>query len=98
MAPFLIAIGGVVFLWGGVFIALSPPSPFTQKMADGLVLSASQMFPLIPGLRESRQEALKALYGSGIPWEITLLNFLQSTMALMLLFLLGLALRNRFRL
>ena len=84
----------VVWLVFGVLYqcqSLLPEKSVTQPqpIADGFVLSASQMFPLIPGLRKYDKE--------GTP-VFALLNLMQSTIALVFLFLLVLALRNRFRL
>ena len=73
---------------------------FYEKLGSGFAFSVSQMLPLIPGFRESRESALQALFGVPLylPWGFSLLTFFQSLLAIIFLFLLGLALRNRFRL
>ena len=105
----LCGLGLVWLAFGILYSGLSAwcsqsTAAFYVKLGNGLAFSASQMFPLIPGVRESREAALKALFPGmppdalSLPWGFSALTFFQGLLALALLFLLGLALRNRFRL
>ena len=116
----LVGLGGVWFLFGLLYSGLSAwcsqsTAAFYVKLGNGLAFSTSQMLPLIPGFRESREAALKALFPGAssdvlslswgmppdvlsLPGGFSALAFFQGLLALALLFLLGLALRNRFRL
>lgn len=72
-------------------------SAFTSALGDSLVYSFSQMLPLVPSSRSARSESATALFGGETPSWIYALTGTQSIMAFVLVFLLGLALRNRFR-
>ncbi|MGS0724125.1 hypothetical protein, partial [Shewanella sp. 30m-9] len=70
---------------------------FSLALSDSLVYSFSQMLPLIPSSRSARLESATALFKGETPSWIYALTGTQSIMAFVLVFLLGLALRNRFR-
>jgi hypothetical protein len=67
---------------------------------EALSLAASHLFPFFPWSRSSRDEVIKHLYGSGseIHLSIEVIAYAESFFALLFIFLLGLALRNRLRL
>ena len=93
-----------------IYCALSLNSQITDKAQtlkvlwlESLLYSASQMFAFIPSSRAARNEMENLLFcASGkddclISPMIYGLTFTQSTISLLLLFLLGLGLRNRYR-
>lgn len=73
--------------------------------SDALLFSFSQMFSLIPSSKDARTESSKELYGAivddklvvDIPNFVFWLAGIQSLASIALIFLVGLALRNRFR-
>ena len=69
-----------------------------DTVTAALKLSGGQMFPFIPNSSNVREIGAMALYGSEqLPGWLFLGAFAQSLISIVLLFLLGLALRNRFR-
>ena len=105
----LVGLTGVWLVFGFLYSSLSAwcsqsITAFYGQLWNGLAFSASQMFSLVPGFRESREAALKALFPGmppdvlSLPGGFSALTFFQGLLAMALLFLLGLALRNRFRL
>ncbi|PCI55440.1 MAG: hypothetical protein COB36_07400 [Alphaproteobacteria bacterium] len=62
-----------------------------------LIYSAAQMFAFIPSSRNARSDIRTVLFDEPPPDLIYALTFSQSILALMLLFLLGLGLRHRYR-
>ena len=100
----LVGLVGIWGIFGLVYRDLSPAVlAFWPKLWEGLIFSINQMFPLIPGFRESRTGALKTLFPdipseASSPLWLSALTLSQSLLTIVLLFLLGLALRNRFRL
>jgi hypothetical protein len=70
-----------------------------DKISSALIFSAGQMLPFVPSAREARLSWENVLFlGDRLPGFIYALTFIQSIVAVGLLFLLGLALRNRFKL
>jgi hypothetical protein len=96
--------------WLGVIFALSMyaykakqlPKLATDGWADwaqAALLSASNSLPFLPQSRELRTGALKALYDTTDPSScIDALMITQGALSFIFLFLIGLGLRNRFRL
>jgi hypothetical protein len=68
-----------------------------KKWAEALAFSGSQIFPIIPGSRVARTEGIEILFFNNLSPLLHLATFIQSVLSLMFLFLIGLALRNRFR-
>lgn len=66
--------------------------------AQGAVLSASNSLPFLPQSRDLREDALTALYGKDPGLWIDALMIFQGALSFVFLFLIGLGLRNRFRL
>ena len=62
-----------------------------------LTYSTAQMFSFIPSSRSARLKMEEALFGVDYPEGIYVFTFSQSVLAIILLFLLGLALRHRYR-
>ena len=96
--------------WLGVIFALSMyaykakqlPKLATDGWADwaqAALLSASNSLPFLPQSRELRKGALQALYDTTDPSSfIDALMITQGVLSFIFLFLIGLGLRNRFRL
>ncbi|MGA4608703.1 hypothetical protein [Pseudoalteromonas maricaloris] len=70
-----------------------------RSFTDAMYYSFSQMLHLIPSSKTGRSELAIKLFGSTdqIPNHIFLLSWAQSLISIALVFLVGLALRNRFR-
>ena len=66
--------------------------------AQGAVLSASNSLPFLPQSRDLRTDALTALYGTDHSLSVDALMITQGVLSFIFLFLIGLGLRNRFRL
>ncbi|KEO58657.1 pentapeptide repeat-containing protein [Thalassospira permensis] len=66
--------------------------------AQGAVLSASNSLPFLPQSRDLREDALTALYGTDPGLCVDILMITQGVLSFVFLFLIGLGLRNRFRL
>ncbi len=66
--------------------------------AQGAVLSASNSLPFLPQSRDLREDALTALYGTDSSSCVDALMITQGVLSFIFLFLIGLGLRNRFRL
>ena len=96
--------------WLGLIFALSMyaykakqlPKLATDGWADwaqAALLSASNGLPFLPQSRDLREDALMALYGTTDPSLcVDLLMITQGALSFVFLFLIGLGLRNRFRL
>jgi len=81
----LFLIGGIVFRW------MSVPAPTTEW--DAAILSISSLFSIFPGAGK----IVEAKQVADLPSWLRLFAVLQSLFGALLLFLIGLALRNRFR-
>lgn len=68
-----------------------------DKLQNALTFSYSQMLPLLQSSKAAQQSAGKLLYGEHLPNWLYLFTGFQNIASLILIFLLGLALRNRFR-
>ena len=68
-----------------------------EKFIAALAFSAGQMFLFIPSAREARSSWEGVLFNNQLPDYIYIATIPQNILALGLLFLLGLALRNQFR-
>ena len=67
----------------------------------GLVYSAMQLFPFLPGLRRHLKELEDTLFTKSLPDSVSAavfaLSMIEGVLGFIFLFLIGLALRNRFR-
>lgn len=84
------------------YFLLSPVKHFgfngsVEKFSEALSFSAGQMIPFIPGSKLARSEGVTTLFGGDLSFGLHLLTFSQSLISFVFLFLIGLALRNRFR-
>ena len=88
--------------FAGLYVGLSDAACrmcIGDRISSALIFSAGQMLPFVPSAREARLAWENVLFlGDRLPGGIYVLTFTQSIMAVGLLFLLGLALRNRFKL
>lgn len=90
---------GVWFLFGvghSMFAKLEAGAP----LSDGFRLSTAVLLPFVSSARTIYEKASEALYGDppAYPWVLDLAVVAESALGLGFLFLLGLGLRNRFRL
>ncbi|MAB33522.1 hypothetical protein BC440_00160 [Thalassospira sp. MIT1004] len=67
-------------------------------LEQAALLSASNSLPFLPQSRDLREDALTALYGTDPSLCIDILMIAQGVLSFIFLFLIGLGLRNRFRL
>lgn len=93
---------GLAFFW--VFFATiyaycsNTLHSFWEKLAAALIFSAGQMLPYIPSARDARELPTILFHCGQLPGWVYAGTFLQNLLAVALFFLVGLALRNRFRL
>jgi hypothetical protein len=64
---------------------------------EALSFSGGQILPIIPSSRLARSEGVTSLFHGDLSFGLHVATFIQSIISLLLLFLIGLALRNRFR-
>jgi hypothetical protein len=69
----------------------------TANPIEAMILAATNSLPLLPFASAARAEALSILFGDHTPWYIDLIAGLQGVASFIFLFLIGLGLRNRFR-
>ncbi|MEQ8585033.1 MAG: hypothetical protein RLO01_13505 [Thalassobaculaceae bacterium] len=91
----LVSIALFVVLYAG----LSAPDPNKGVNVFGEAVSASlgNTLPFIPSDREIRSDAFDLLYGPNPGLWVDILSLVQSAIGFVFLFLIGLGLRNRFR-
>ncbi|KZB64467.1 hypothetical protein AUP42_00720 [Thalassospira lucentensis] len=93
---------GVIFAAGmSAYKAKQIPKLVTDGWADwtqAFILSASNSLPFLPQSRDLRTDALTALYGKDPGLCVDALMITQGVLSFIFLFLIGLGLRNRFRL
>lgn len=68
-----------------------------KNLEPASILSASQIFPLFPNSKEAQKQALLTLFGESFDMVLFTLVTLENILALIFIFLIGLALRNRFK-
>ncbi|KAA1158791.1 hypothetical protein EU508_14965 [Pseudoalteromonas fuliginea] len=101
LRPF-IALVVIWFLFALFYLLISPIATvcfdgYCLKLGEALSFSGGQVIPIIPGSQLARAESIKKLFSGNLTPLIHLLTFLQSLISFTLFFLIGLALRNRFR-
>ena len=92
---------GLIGLWllGAAVYAKASTLPFTyHQLIKAMPFSWGQMFVYIPSSKEARTQGLMALFGEHMPNWLYFITFSQSLLTLVLLFQVGLVLRNRFKL
>ena len=86
----------LLYLIGGKL--LKQTSDLSALLSESFSLSISSMLPFLPVSRIVYQDALEELFGNEPEWYIDFLFLTQGALSFLFLFLLGLGLRNRFRL
>ncbi len=69
-----------------------------EKWFEALSFSGGHLIPFISSGRSTRKEGAEMLFGGDLSPLINLLTMTQSLISFVLVFLIGLALRNRFKL
>lgn len=101
--PFISLFVSFLF-FSGVYLGLSNSvetvtfANFGEKLPDALSFSGAQILPFVPSSRLATQEGVKVLFGNNFSSGVYCAAIIQGILSFGLLFLLGLALRNRFRL
>lgn len=72
-------------------------SSFGGRLSSSMLYSASQILPFLSASREVKARAVKHLFADKVPDYLGWLNITEGLFAFIFLFLIGLALRNRFR-
>jgi len=68
------------------------------QYSNALLLSLVNALPALGVASEARKSSLEVLYGTEVPTAVHGIGILEGVFALLLLFLIALGLRNRFRL
>lgn len=91
----MVNLGGFAALYAHLAIT---QTSFWEKLKPALAYSLSHIFAFIPISRTSREDYGNFLFGTGdLPLSIIMIASAQSLFSVLLLFLLGLSLRNRFK-
>lgn len=101
LRPF-IALVVIWFLFALLYLLISPIATvgfdgYCLKLGEALSFSGGQSIPIIPSSKLARDEGIDILFSGNLTPFIHLLTFSQSLISFTLFFLIGLALRNRFR-
>lgn len=94
----LVALGGVTGLFAALYAQLSTKLSFGAALPAALTYSGGNMFAFVPIGRNALEQSRLDLFGETVPYELLWLAATQSVLSVILLFLLGLGLRNMFRL
>lgn len=93
-----IGLASLLILFAAVYALKSPaPLSISVKALEALYASTSNILPFIPAAFDIRRSAFDDLYPCGIPPLIDGLRLAQGLFGFLFLFLIGLGLRNRFR-
>ncbi len=90
---------GLWLLFAGCYYAMSGNTMIavSQKICAALAFSASQIIPIAPGSKPAQLQSAQLLFFGKMELGLYLVTLAQSVLSIALLFLIGLALRNRFR-
>lgn len=97
----LVALGVATGLFAALYAQLSTNSKtpsFTDALPAALTYSGGNMFAFVPIGRSALEQSRADLFGDMVPYELLWIAGSQSVLSVILLFLLGLGLRNMFRL
>ena len=94
----LVAVGIVTGLLGALYAWLSTRLSFGAALPAALTYSGGNMFAFVPIGRAALDQSRVELFGEKVPYELLWIAGSQSVLSVILLFLLGLGLRNMFRL
>lgn len=78
-------------------LATEAPKQSVWMFGEALTASIANMLPFIPAARSIRMEAFQTLFGPNPGFWVDILSILQGAIGFVFLFLIGLGLRNRFR-
>ena len=88
---------GLLIVYFAAAILYARLATKTANPIEAMILAATNSLPLLPFASAARAEALSILFGDHTPWCIDLIAGLQGVASFIFLFLIGLGLRNRFR-
>jgi hypothetical protein len=97
----LVALGSVTGLFAALYAqrSINPKTPaFMDALPAALTYSGGNMFAFVPIGRSALEQSRADLFGEKVPYELLWIAGSQSVLSVILLFLLGLGLRNMFRL
>lgn len=96
----LVGLVVVTLLFGALYARLATNPALTAAKAAwaAFTYSASNMFAFVPISRDALEKSRMDLFGNLVPYDVMWLAGSQSVLSAILLFLLGLGLRNMFRL
>lgn len=78
-------------------IYLNPFKAWTEHFGNGYLYATAHIIPFVAAGRETAKESVKALFGDDVPNWLFTFSLAQGLISFLLIFLIGLALRNRFR-
>jgi hypothetical protein len=86
-------------IYSCISICLNPLKPWREHFGHGFLYAAAQIVPFVAAGRESSRESITALFGkdTDTPSWLFTISLTQGLISFLLIFLIGLALRNRFR-
>jgi Fe-S cluster assembly iron-binding protein IscA len=97
-------LSALVLVWlffGGLYYWVSDVKTYEnynlEKLIEALTLSGGHLLPFINSARLTRKEGVEVLFGSDLSPLMNFLTITQSLISFGLVFLIGLALRNRFK-
>ena len=91
--PFVLFVF-TILVYAGIYCYIAGDA---QKWLKSLVYSASQMFAFLPNSRIAIEKMGQSLFGQTMPEWIYIITGSQNLLAFILLFLIGLGLRFRYR-
>jgi hypothetical protein len=94
----LVAVGVVTGVFGALYAQLSTKLSFGAALPAGITYSGGNMFAFVPIGRSALEQSRMELFSDRVPYELLWIGGFQSVLSVILLFLLGLGLRNMFRL
>ena len=94
----IVGLGGVWVGFAMLYVIAGKRAFDCQAVGAGLSFSWGQMFIYVPTSKNAREEGMQALFSSPHSDWLFVATFSQSLLSLVLLFQVGLVLRNRFKL
>jgi len=91
-------IFGLLYVLLSSFVNPFSSELFWTKLSNAMSFSGAQILPFVPSSRLVMQEGVDTLFSNDLSPCVHFMATIQSTLSFGLLFLVGLALRNRFRL
>jgi hypothetical protein len=88
-------VSGLIYSF--ISIYLSPLKSGLEHFGNGFLYAIAQAIPFVAAGRESSKASITALFGDDVPIYLFFISLTQGLISFLLIFLIGLALRNRFR-